>query len=634
MKTIEIISQDLFDKIRSRFENLQMGDESGEVTMDPRKARFYDFDFTIESHNLGRVSISINELGTLKMFYGKSILEDIDPISKDYWYDFLREMRSFAMRRLLRFDTRDITKSNLNKDDFQYLATNGSKEENMNESQFKGGRMTSHRMLERTKLVIKHKKGVEEGQPRGMPSNIAAIFIENEEGERYKYPFIHTAGAKAMQRHVANGGRPYDELGRHIIDTSSKIAQLSAFHRHMGRHDQLNQEVHEIAGKTGAKLESLRQHINSLHGQRGYEAFAETFEPVANGYSEEIDDVTMEDYKNKFTVSSFREDLAQYFPLIHNIMQEAGTIDLEEYVNEGDICDDCEHDPCICDKDTVKENEFDIFRKWTESVAENGIEPDTLGELIELLGSGNLAQVGVDATSTIEALQGIGIEDDELQKDLEAIAKNSDGQANPQHTILAWLQKIDPQAAAELEQGAQQQPEPAPEAQPAQQPDPQQMAQQQMPVDPQQQQPMAEEEQDEDEMHGKEPKSKGKTVRELAHWLGAFYNKDFKDEGFKSPWRKGPTELGIMAEKEFGPHHAHLVKELMGMKGGETKLQRAARRSHERKKEMEGSESVFNNHNEPKRASATRPGQQPPGLRMAEAGEFDVILRLAGLKQK
>jgi hypothetical protein len=88
-----------------------------------------------------------------------------------------------------------------------------------------------------------------------------------------------------------------------------------------------------------------------------------------------------------------------------------------------------------------------------------------------------------------------------------------------------------------------------------------------------------------------------------------------------------------MAEKEFGHPYHHLVKELMSMKDGETKLQRAARRSHERKKEMEGSESVFNNHNEPKMASATRPGQQPPGLRMAEAGEFDVILRLAGLSK-
>jgi len=145
---------------------------------------------------------------------------------------------------------------------------------------------------------------------------------------------------------------------------------------------------------------------------------------------------------------------------------------------------------------------------------------------------------------------------------------------------------------------------------------------------------MAESEQDEDEMHGKEPKSKGKTVRDLAHWLGAFYNKAFKAEGFKSPWRKGPTELGIMAEKEFGPHHAHLVKELMGMKGGETKLERAARRSHERKQEMEGSESVLGHKDiEPKMASATRKGQPEAGMKMSEAGEFDAILRLAGLSK-
>ena len=48
MKTIEIISQDVFDKIRSRFSNLEMGDEAGAITMDPREARFFDFDFAIE----------------------------------------------------------------------------------------------------------------------------------------------------------------------------------------------------------------------------------------------------------------------------------------------------------------------------------------------------------------------------------------------------------------------------------------------------------------------------------------------------------------------------------------------------------------------------------------------------------
>lgn len=53
---------------------------------------------------------------------------------------------------MLRFDTRDITKGNLSKDDFQYLAQNGTKENSMNESSMYGGPKTSFRKLENTLL--------------------------------------------------------------------------------------------------------------------------------------------------------------------------------------------------------------------------------------------------------------------------------------------------------------------------------------------------------------------------------------------------------------------------------------------------------------------------------------------------
>ena len=61
MKPIQIIANDVFDKIRSRFENLEMGDETGAVTIDPAMARFFDFDFIYENVNLGRISISLND---------------------------------------------------------------------------------------------------------------------------------------------------------------------------------------------------------------------------------------------------------------------------------------------------------------------------------------------------------------------------------------------------------------------------------------------------------------------------------------------------------------------------------------------------------------------------------------------
>ena len=61
MREIEKIAEALFDKIRSRFENLQMGDEAGSVTLDPKDARFFDFDFVLE----GRTEFE-NKLNDLK----------------------------------------------------------------------------------------------------------------------------------------------------------------------------------------------------------------------------------------------------------------------------------------------------------------------------------------------------------------------------------------------------------------------------------------------------------------------------------------------------------------------------------------------------------------------------------------
>jgi hypothetical protein len=454
MKTIEIISQDVFDKIRSRFQNLEMGDENGGVTMDPRQARFFDFDFVIEDKNLGRVSISINELGTLKLFYSKSILESADDNTQHIWYKFLKEMRNFAMRRLLRFDTRDITKSNLDKNDFQYLASKSSKEENMNMSEsikFQGGKKTSYRVLEKTKLIAKHHNNIEDESygARSRPGNIKALYIENAEGERFKYPFIHVAGAKAMQRHVANGGRPYDDLGGAIVNMSEQIAQLTAFRRHVSNHDGMNKEVNEIAERAGMKLESLRNQLHSLSKQHHYEAWSESFQPTAHS-TMEMDQATMEDYKAKFTVSSFKEDLAQYFPLIHSIMQEAGEINLEDVVKEGDEekCEECGmwESKCTCGT-SVKENYFTKFTEWADAIVEGRVEPDALIALKELLDQG--ITVGVDGTAGIEALEGIGISDEELQKLIEGKAA-IDPDTPLSEPVGEWLVKEDPEAAQEF----------------------------------------------------------------------------------------------------------------------------------------------------------------------------------------
>ena len=57
-------SNDLFNKIRSKFSNVQLGNALGEVTADTSEAVFFDFEFSEDSDNFGRVSISIADGGT------------------------------------------------------------------------------------------------------------------------------------------------------------------------------------------------------------------------------------------------------------------------------------------------------------------------------------------------------------------------------------------------------------------------------------------------------------------------------------------------------------------------------------------------------------------------------------------
>ena len=518
MNIIEIIAQDVFDKVRGRFSNLEMGNEEGAVTSNPREARFFDFDFTIEEQNLGRVSVSINERGSLKIFYSQGITEGVDSVSTGIWYDFLKEMRYFAKRRMLVFDTRDITKGNLNKNDFQYLAQNGSKEDNMNESKMYGTPTRSYKTLEnkkkkfKTRMVIRHSEAVDESVPGARSRKIEAIFIENHLGERYKMLVNSLKTAGAMLRHVANGGVPYDNVGKRITEMGTQMAELASFRRHASLHDSMNSEANEILERCNAKFMEIRSTLEGLSKPNYYEAWVENFEPsMEEGF--ELDEATLEDYKSKFTVNKFEENLAQYFPLIHKIMQETGTVELEEFVSEGatdanaiwnryghySVEDLMQEFPNLSPKDAqtivnyaeygwTSSNPqkfrdevvqrvqqamsggeskvgFEAFESWADSVVEGTLNPDTLGQLIELLQTG-LTFGGNDAFGAIESLENIGMSNHRDWDKLEAALRGAAGanpDGDPKDVIIPWLQKDDPEAAAEIQRMMEpQQAEPAP----------------------------------------------------------------------------------------------------------------------------------------------------------------------------
>ena len=109
MKNLDVIAEELFNKIRGRFPTVTIGTDAGEVTNKPNEARYFDFDFKEGPNTLGKVSISLDE-DNIAVMYSNDFVTTEDQITKDSWYNFLKELRVFAKKRLLNFDTRDITK--------------------------------------------------------------------------------------------------------------------------------------------------------------------------------------------------------------------------------------------------------------------------------------------------------------------------------------------------------------------------------------------------------------------------------------------------------------------------------------------------------------------------------------------
>ena len=468
------IATDLFYKIRSRFKGLKLGDSGGAITINPEDARFFDFDYMEGETAIGHVSISLAEQNSLKVYFSTGITESMDGGQKTNWYGFLKELRTFAKRRLMAFDTRDIAKDNLDQRDYEFLTQHNTPKDQsntvvkpvgesiMSESALYGSKTVSYQKLMDTRLIIKHSQAVmDDAAPGARSRNISGLFVENQDGERFKYPFIHLAGARAMQRHVANGGVPYDDIGKSIVTMSEEIAQLKSFGNYVVRNDLMNSDTNNVVERSAEQLNRLREQIKAMSKQGHYEQYRESFQAQTQ---EEVPQEFVEEFTEKFTVRNFKEDIKNVFPVLYRLMKESD-IGYDDIVamttTEQDTVEDVELE---------EHTEFDRFESWVMGLGEDSAiasqDPEeqqtAKQELQELVGQA--FSVGVDGSNAIESLKGI-IEDPQLFKQIKETAK-SDPDADVRGLVKDWLESNAPEALEGLDFGDFQEEEPAGEQQP------------------------------------------------------------------------------------------------------------------------------------------------------------------------
>jgi hypothetical protein len=260
ISNINRIAASLFEKVRGRFNNVKIDNEESVGTQEPEEARFFAFNYVShDGEEFGAVKLSLEDPTKLVVLFSKSITNKLDEKQRKEWYAFLRSLRLFAKRQLLGFTTQDITRG-------------------VSESKMTGTRKSSYQPIGKTKLIIRHSDSVDESIRGARSRHIASIFVEDKEGNRYRLPFTHLTGARAMARHVAEGGVPYDSFGSHICELVEGLVDLRSKMRAFTK-DQLVEGSETLVEYQTVKEQygKLQHDLHSLKGSRSYRECKDTW---------------------------------------------------------------------------------------------------------------------------------------------------------------------------------------------------------------------------------------------------------------------------------------------------------------------------------------------------------------------
>ena len=330
MKDLNKIGEELFSKLRGRFKNIQIGNQEGTVTNVPGDSRFYDFVYGDQG---GKVSVSLDE-DSIVVMYSEKLFSENDTRKKE-WYDFLKEMRVFAKKRMLNFEVRDIQKSNLEKRDYKFLS-NKNGDNTMTESTMYGTSKTSYQNISDARICVKHSESINQELAGGRSQKIGSIYIESANGERFKYPYKHLNGARAMARHVAEGGNMYDDFGKHIVGLSEEMNKLRKFKTYMSRSSVMAEGLAGYMDVVNERLEAVKSTVAKLQNKSHYTEATTNFTSVV---LEEVPEDVATDWTAQLTIKQFNEELKSVFPYIYKLVSEANAIKElgpEELLGEAD----------------------------------------------------------------------------------------------------------------------------------------------------------------------------------------------------------------------------------------------------------------------------------------------------------
>jgi len=454
----ESFNKRLYDLLKTHGYNPVAKNSKNEKLPVPQEADIFEFDFVKDGENYGKVWATINKAKNLEIYYSDDVASS--PPGKtpgkeydDSWHGLIKQLKQWAGRKLLSFELKDM--SNLN-DDMTQRKWHDMKEVT-NEGYHAVNKTTSYNdNIPNVKVVIQHDRQIGEGEQRWR--NVHKIFVENTEGERFAVPTRMPGIARVYGRHVAEGGTPYDDRGKHITSLVEEYTKMAGFVR-ATRRGEFNESVAQLIEEGVNHHKSLRESLQKMRSHRGYNAYFESWTPPLME-----DDSDSSSIAEMFAQGTIDPRIESVLPILNRL--NSGIINEIEEVNELDqwargiteiteeekrdthcsakCCGaDVKAEDCGCSPDCEHCN---CNAKLEENISDN--KPDTIdSEMDAYFGSkpGELEEAHPIADKVAMTKQGAGIADTEIyriHKQTTSQRSRIEGVQNAQEKIRVRKQEL------------------------------------------------------------------------------------------------------------------------------------------------------------------------------------------------
>jgi hypothetical protein len=327
-KNQDSLNNSLFAFLQSRGYDPVLYDSSGKEMPVPEEAEVFQFNFVKDDVDYGKVTLTIDGLRQLIVYYGKDV--ENSPKSGDTdsesWHQLLKKLSLFAHNNQLSFDTRYM-------DRLKYDMAKRAHTKKLDEGYYPMGKSKSYSdNIPECKIIIQHNRPIEEGEQRYR--NVAKIFIENAQGERFLAPTTKPGLARVYARHIAEGGTPYDERGQHITSLCEEYSKMAGFVR-ATRSKQFNESVQRLVTEGVNHYQNLRETLHKLAGKKGYNNYFESWTPSL------MEDEVSEDLSEMFKSSSLDPRIESVMPILGKLKKNIGedvkmteVAELEEWASD------------------------------------------------------------------------------------------------------------------------------------------------------------------------------------------------------------------------------------------------------------------------------------------------------------